>query len=63
MNNNDELERQAFFELWATDNGVYPNVVKRSNYGSGYLYLATQNKWDVWQAAWSARARKESNDE
>jgi len=37
------------FEAWASDNGRFPRAVERS--GGGYLLLATQNNWQVWQAA------------
>lgn len=37
------------FEAWASDDGKFPLAIERT----GYLYrlLATQNKWEVWQAA------------
>lgn len=37
------------FEAWASDDGKYPLAVERS--GDSYRLLATQNNWEVWQAA------------
>lgn len=40
------------FEAWASDNGQFPRAIERS--GEGYRFLATQNNWQVWQAAISS---------
>ncbi|GEM_PF-3266343 len=44
------------FEAWASDQGNFPFVVERS--GDSYKFMATQNKWEVWQAATSALEAK-----
>ncbi len=44
------------FEAWASDEGKFPFVVERS--GDSYKFMATQNKWEVWQAATSALEAK-----
>ncbi len=40
------------FEAWASDEWKFPFVVERS--GDSYKFMATQNKWEVWQAATNA---------
>lgn len=44
------------FEAWASDEGKFPVVVERS--GDSYKFMATQNKWEVWQAATNAMEAK-----
>ena len=48
MTNNDELERERL-EAGASDDGKYPRAVEKR--GGTYLLLATQAKWETWQAA------------
>lgn len=55
MTNNDELERERF-ENWASDEGKYPRAVEKR--GGEYLLLATQSKWETWQAALSSKQEK-----
>lgn len=45
--------REAF-EKWFSDDGAYPNAVKRSN-GGEYLLSQAATAWNVWQAAYSSR--------
>lgn len=46
-----ETSREQF-EAWASDNGQFQRAIERS--GEGYRFLATQNNWQVWQAAISS---------
>lgn len=52
MSDKDELERQRF-ERWASDDGEFPRAVEKR--GGEYLLLATQSKWETWQAALSSK--------
>lgn len=37
------------FEAWASDDGQFPRAVEKR--GDTYILLATQAKWETWQAA------------
>ncbi len=54
MNNNDELERQAF-EEWFENR---QRAMKAQGLGLISINRLKQKQWEAWQA----RARKESND-
>lgn len=57
---NDEIERQAF-ERWCINKCNYP--LTRIEGSKSYVACKTKMAWEVWQAAWQARARQENNDD
>lgn len=52
MSDKNELAREVF-ERWVSDDGKFPRAVEKR--GGEYLLLATQSKWETWQAALSSK--------